>query len=372
MINTDKKRAVILNSRQGLRPVGTDAWIQNSLKAVNRAISRGNIVLTSAGMNSWEMILFLAEKHNAFQKIYLPLDKSSDAEPARKYYCDQFQLRSALVDWRFVEIGNLKKDYGSFQKIRDQLIINDADILYPVSIRPDGNLERLINSAKADGKVVDSGFQTEYSDSVYSCKIDLDFDKLNSDIDRQLEDCVIHWTRSSNSPWPDETMYSYYESILNSTSRYPRSGFDTLMRILFEKRLRASSRHLRKNLSAVAFSSLQPTHAARLMKWRARYHEMTFEPYGIAIDKNFADTIGIRKVFYGNQEMYDFLEDENKPYFQSVGTKGYWIPEKEYRHIGDIDLSLIPHDSITAIVWRPAEIDEIKEGFSGRVIGLYG
>jgi len=121
----------------------------------------------------------------------------------------------------------------------------------------------------------------------------------------------------------------------------------------------------------VAFSALKPSEAVGLMKWRARYQEMTFEPYGIAIEKSFAEKLGVKKVFYGNAEMYQYLEEDNRPYFQNIGTKGFWLPEKEYRHIGDVDLSLIPHDKMRVIVWKKEEISGVRDAFEGEIVPLY-
>jgi hypothetical protein len=166
-------------------------------------------------------------------------------------------------------------------------------------------------------------------------------------------------------------MYEYYRDIFDSALRYPRSGLDTLVRMLSEGRIRASSKHYRKGHPAVAFSSLKPSEAVGLMKWRARYREMTFEPYGVAIRKSYGEMTGIRKVFYGNPDMYRYLDESDRPYFQSIGVKGYWMPEKEFRHVGDIDLNLIPKESLVVIVWTKDEIAGVKRLFDGDVISLY-
>lgn len=371
MTNSNRKSAVILNSRQGLKPVGNEAWIRNSLQAVNDAITSGLTVLTSVGMSSWEIVLFFASKFGARQKVYVPLAKEDSQDNAKAYYAKQFKLRDDSAGWSFIEIENAKKDYHTFQQLRDRQIIKDADIIYPVSIRPNGSLEGLISAEKAAGKTIMTDFLTDCATSHTVCRLELNSDKFTSSIDKQLENTIIHWTRATNDSWPGETMFDYYSAIVSSSSYYPRSGLDTLIRILSEKRLRASSRHYRKDVSAVAFSALKPTEVAQLMKWRARYREMTFEPYGIAIDNGTAERIGIRKVIYGNPEMYTYLEEEDKLYFQSMGKKGYWLPEREYRHIGDVDLSAIPETSITAIVWKRNEIDAARQLFRGKVVSLY-
>jgi hypothetical protein len=365
-----RMKAVILNSRQGARPVGSDGWICNTLAAVKDAVSHGYCLLTSVGMNSWELVLYLASKHRMPQKILLPLGRNNSINAAQEYYTRQFQLDKALVEWDFISTEKSQKDDHLFQQMRDKKVIEEFDVIYPISIRPDGNLGYLIKSARSSGRKLNDDFQTGYSGNPRVSKMIIDYEKLDFRINQEFDNWVIHWTKTSNGPWPGETMFDFYEAIINSSEEYPRSGLDTLIRILSEKRLRASSRHYRKDFRGVAFSSLIPVDAARLMRWRARYHEMTFEPYGLAISQGASQKIGIKKVFYGNPEMFGYLEEENGPYFQSIGTKGYWIPEKEHRHIGDVDLSAIPQDDIIVIVWKKKEIEKVSSVFNGRIISL--
>jgi hypothetical protein len=365
------KKAAILNSRQGLRPIGSDQWIQNSLRAVKRAAASGYTLLTSVGMNSWEMVLFLASHCGAGREVLIPLPEGETPEQSKAFFGRQFRLDNSLTEWRMIKTGKHQDPDHSFQQERDRLIIQEADVIYPISIRKGGNLDRLIREARRSGMEVRDAFATEYSEHLHRCKIEIDRQKIDPEADRLLDEYVIHWTKAGNRAWPGETMYDYYRDIIGSASRYPRSGLDTLLRIFSEGRIRATAKHYREGVSAVAFSSLRPGEAIGLMKWRTRYREMSFEPYGVAIRKSYAETIGIRKVFYGNPDMYHYLEERDRPYFQSVGVKGYWVPEREYRHVGDVNLSLVPEENIVVIVWKKDEMAEVKRLFGGCVISLY-
>jgi len=360
------KKVVILNSRQGLRPIGNDPWIVNSHRALMHAASRDCRLLTSTGMKSWQMVLFLASINKANQTIYLPIEGGVNSDKFKNEIIRQFRLEAVLCEW---VIMNNTAD-NNCDQIRDGGIIDDADIIYPVSIRPGGNLEKLIETARRRGKEINNDFIVEYRNTAHRCRINISKENINLKIDDLLDDYLIHWTKATNSRWPGESYFEYYNSVLNSRSVYPRSGLHTLKRILTEQKIRPSVRHYRKGWPAVAFSSLAPGDAVGLMKWRARYREMTIEPYGIAIHKDYADTIGLRKVFYGNPEMYEYLEDNDKPYFQSIGTKGHWTPEREYRYIGDIDLSLVPSDRMAVIVFTPEELDLIRQVFDGHIHSL--
>jgi len=353
-----------------MRPVGCDLWIVKAGQAVKHALSEGRTVLTSVGMNSWEITLFYASKYKANIRLFVPIEKKTDRDSIVEEYIRQFHLKKSRVEWYFFEYDSLKKSRLVFQADRDRAIVKGADIIYPVSLRLKSNFHNLIEQCKKSENICED-FYVQYSSSTGAGKRTYDSQHINPNIDKQLSHCLIHWSRGSNSPWPGEDLFSYYKDIVKSSIDYPRQALATLLRILSEKKLRASSRHYRKNCAAVAFSSLPPSEAIHLMRWRARYREMSFEPYGLAINKNMAIRRGTRRVLYGNIEMYQYLEPEDRPYFQSIGKRGFWLPEREYRHIGDFDLETIKKRNITIIVRKPEEIKKVKSIFPGHVVSFY-
>jgi hypothetical protein len=371
MKNNHAVKVAILNSRQTMRPIGIDPWITNTSLAVRDAIQRGYTLLTSVGMNSWEIVLYFASRYKAFQKIYIPLQFGQEAGETKEYYIRQFRLDKRLVNWHCIKVENMDSDYVRFQTRRDNKILHDADIIYPIALRGGGNLDLIFAMFRGNRFEENRDFNIKYMHGYRPCKIEINPDCIDYGIDKALDGYFIHWTRACNGPWPDDTYYEYYDDITKSEERYPRSALDTLIRIYKEQILRASPRHYHKGISAVAFSALPPTKAIRLMQWRSRYHEMTFEPYGIAIEKSTAAELGIRGVFYGNPEMHQYLEKEDQPYFQGIGTKGFWMPEKEYRHLGDIDLNLIPSDKLKVIVWQKEDINIMGKSFGGEIHSLY-
>ncbi len=365
------KSVAILNSRQNLRPVGSDLWIKNTKLAMQKLAGQDVTVLTSVGMKTWEYLIFLAARFKVKQRIYVPVTRDQKNIDVIAYYTKQFQLDPQLTDYYFFEVEDLSKDNLFFQKERDRLIVNDADIIYPISIRKDSTLKSLYSKIDQSHVVVDERFTVKCVKNKNAYKYEIDKTKLNSKIDNLLENYLIHWTRAINDSWPNEILYDYYHSIANSKNDYSHSAYDTLIRILSEKKIRATSRHYRKDISAVAFSELKPSEAIDLMKWRARYNEMSFEPYGIAIRKNVAIKIGIKKVIYGDSKEFNSLHETDKPYFQSIGTKGFWVPEKEWRHIGEIDLSKIKPEDLKIIVCEKEQIVSINRYAKSQIISLY-
>ncbi len=366
-----EKRAVILNSRQSLEPTGSDRWIVQTRRAVQYVKSREYMLVTSVGMSSWEMTLFFASYYGVCREVLIPCDRTISPDEVATHYAEQFHLDNSLTVWNSIPCGHTARELAVFQSRRDRMAIERADIVFPVAVRAGGNLERLLYQAESNGKTVDRTFRTVQPESERSCRIVIDSHRLTPDVDARLDGHIVHWTRTCHKPWPGESSYDYYDAISSGVDSYPRRALDTLCRILSERRLRASSRHQRQGIWAVAFSAQPPSEAIKLMTWRARYREMTFEPYGLAIESSLADKLEIRRVFYGNPDMYGYLEPENRDYFQSLGLKGNWMPEREYRHLGDVDVRSIPSGRLIAVVLYPEDVDTVRRVHDGPVLSLY-
>jgi hypothetical protein len=228
-------------------------------------------------------------------------------------------------------------------------------------------MERLIESASADGKPVDRRFAVEYSDRRKTLQYAVDASRISQEIRHIGDDYLIHWTRTANGRWPDECTIDYYRDIL-SNDRYCRTGHDTLTHILTTNRLIASARHMPRGYATVAFSGLSPLEAVPLMRWRSRFGEMSFEPYGIGIKHKAALAAGIRKVSYVARRNPACVE----PWLcQSTGQKTDWRQEREYRCLGDLDLTKISKTDMLALCLHSDEATELRQEFGVPVISFY-
>ncbi len=126
------KFVAILNSRQNLRPVGSDLWIKNTKLAMRKLSNQDVTVLTSIGMKTWELLVYFAVRYKVKQRIYIPITSEQKNIDVIAYYTNQFGLSPKLTDYYFFEVENLQKDNLLFQKERDRLIVNDAEIIYPI------------------------------------------------------------------------------------------------------------------------------------------------------------------------------------------------------------------------------------------------
>jgi len=363
-------KAVILNSRQSLYPCGSDPWIVASNNALEDIEAKGLNLLASVGTPAWEIVLYLASIKDIPMTVIISRKPGESIEQAKEQYCSEFRLDRDNVKWRDIEAHPGSQDRPGFQSERDHRIMDMADVIYPVSVRPHGNLEKILANQCDGDKIINRVYEVRWGTSRIKRPVSISRDAFAFNIDVNFENHIIHWTRSVHAPWPGETRHDYYDAIVQSDKEYPRSALHTLIRILNEKRLRSSQRHMQAGVSAVSFSSLPPSRAATLMRWRARYREMSFEPYGIAINQSAAERVGIKKAIYGNREMIVYLNEEERPYFQSLGTIGDWEQEREYRHLGDLDLNSFSESEIKVIVKLPSAIEKVKAVFGGDVVSL--
>jgi hypothetical protein len=145
-----------------------------------------------------------------------------------------------------------------------------------------------------------------------------------------------------------------------SSNTWPREALATLKRIIQSGKILASSRHMPGKVPTVSFSSLTPLEVIPLIRWRARYAEMSFEPYGIGIERTTALESGVRPVIYGANA--DTADCENW-LCQSPGNITDWRNEKEYRCLGDFQLDALPSDKLTLFCRFAEEVEALERKF---------
>ncbi len=181
---------------------------------------------------------------------------------------------------------------------------------------------------------------------------------------------LVHWTRTFYGPWPGESRADYYQAVVQSRGEYCRTAFKTLIRVLQEDKIRGSDKIYRGHFRAISFTELELEEAIKLMRWDNRRTGYLLEPFGIAIDKQTAKELGAHPVIYDLPTTYKYLNSEQKLFFQSKGQKEIWEQEKEWRIIGDIDLSKIPTEKCLVITHKKQQIPLIEKYSRFKVVGL--
>lgn len=176
---------------------------------------------------------------------------------------------------------------------------------------------------------------------------------------------LTHCTRRRIGPWPDQSQDEYLDDLILDRPSADHSPFAALMRIVKQQRLIASGRLIRGSFPVVSFTAVPLGQIPQLRTFRPHLSRWDFEPYGICLKREWLDTLGAKPVAYGNEQIWQALSDEQRPYFQlldsDVSTESAsidWSIEREWRHQGDIPLSTL--SSASAFLFVPT-IEEARE-----------
>jgi hypothetical protein len=336
------RQAVVCNSRQSKYPVGRDNWIPLTGRAVEYAKASGLTLLTSLGMNTWEMALAFGS-HYKLDTILVVPDSFAESAVDRADILRRFHLDPEMTG--FMLLDSTRSGRGKrWWQVRDHEVMSRADIILPVSIRTGGGLEKLLRQFQE--KIVpdfvipyekESRARPRYGDHEYNPEL------FNGNY-------IVHFTRAKSSPWPNESGFDFYWKMVNSGDDYCHSAREALINILKSGVVFGGSRHIRGGHTVVGFTELSHAAIDRLFAYRAQLVNPYFEPYGIALSRETAERLGMQPVLYGPPELYDSLDETAKPYYQNPGAKDNWRHENEWRHIGDLRLSFLRNDSAAILV----------------------
>lgn len=361
-------RVVLGISRQALRACGADPWVAAVQYALDYVKQARLTLVTSIGQQTWEMVAALAADRDIPLLVIIPASRSQTESEADRL-ARQFGLVKGRDTIEMIDTpaGASKVDALA---LRDRRCFERADLVIPISIRSGGHMDRLVNEAESAGKTLDRRWQIPHRASRTRIGYRVDSERLDHSIDLIAERYLIHWTRAAGGHWPTETAGEYYVACAGSSS-YPRTALDTLVNIIRKQRLVASSRHMPGGIATVAFSSQPIVEMVSLMRWRARYREMSFEPFGIGIERACAASLGIRPVSYRGSAT---LCPADEPHWltQSIGRRSDWRVECEWRCRGDLDLRPIDTSKLALFVCTPADAELVRQSTSLAVYSFGG
>lgn len=350
-------RVAILNSRQSKTPIGKDDWLLNTVAAVSH-VAKGNgwDIVSSVGLLTWDFVTWLAGPYKVHLDLVVSRATGTSGDEIKAKIIRDLDLNPDQVRWHFIDLPPSAAKTKTWWPKRDRKVLELADLAFPVSTRRHGALENLITSGDFHTKY-DRRFETiAYRPVSHQLEIPIIHERMNETVHNWDSGWLIHWTRARHGPWPGETMAQFFTDLMVWPDEYCRSGRRTLLRILEERLIRASSWKIGSNCPMVAFTGLSPTESIPLMRWRSRWTRWAFEPYGIAIHRDWAEPRGIRPVRYVPAEGWDKVPGEDRPFTHSIGKNDpIWPAEREWRSAGDVNLGSIPREAMRIIVRDESE-----------------
>ncbi|MDP8205772.1 MAG: hypothetical protein P9L92_03830 [Candidatus Electryonea clarkiae] len=368
-----KRTCAILNSRQSKYPLGSEPWIINTVRAVNQCSRNDLALMTSDGLKTWELSLWASAEALGSVVILTGINKNENRAAVRtkqQSILDNFKLLNQdtlIIPYLETE----KRGKGKTQWLaRDRWIIDNSDILYPVSIREGGFMHKTIGEDNIKKKCNDA-YRVDYNPGKMVFPKPPDTEIIDQIISKFDWHHAVHWTRSTYEPWQGETKSQFYSDIVSSDSKYARSAFRTLMNILKERRIRATSWRMPSSTPMVSFTAAHPSSFVPIMKWRKRYVRPSFEPYGIAFERNSLLKSGAKPIKYDSPENLKTLNSRERLFYQATSDKGNsWSEEKEWRLVGDYSFDFEDNAQMIVFVMSDEECFEVKKNFDCNVVAL--
>jgi len=181
---------------------------------------------------------------------------------------------------------------------------------------------------------------------------------------REVRPFLIHWTRQSTGPWPDQPYREYLDDLLFQSPTRGEGGLSTLKRILAQQKIRGSHKLTKGKEKVTCLTSVPLSQYANRRIFRSHLARWDFEHYGIAIDCDFLKKLGARQVNYGTKSDWNRLCNLDRPFFQLQTTTSIaidWRAEREWRIRGDLDLKSIPKQMAFVFVKTNSECAELQK-----------
>jgi hypothetical protein len=359
------KSVLVLNSAQSRYPRGCDPWVRATVAAFDRLAGTSAIAVVSSSPLMWDFAAFLAAGRGMRLRFFVPDFDRGAAERKYRQALTDLTIAHDRAEPVFLESSRAitKADVW---RLRDINALHGADVIYPVAITPEGRLETLLRTETLNGEIRDT-FRIAPSNTKQRMPR---YDFANAPVHALPKgNWLVHWTRSSPGHWSGETAATFFRDMLASPEQYVRSARDTLMKILAERVIRASSWKIPGAVPVVSLTENTPETALTLMKWRKRFVRYTYEPYGIAIRLEALESSGARAVTYAVSAPGP---DAGMWWYQSPGAVADWTREREWRHPGDIRLDAIDSRDWFPIVPGRSDTEYIEEKATGRTVVLFG
>jgi len=397
-------RPAILCSRQPRTINPNSPFLQTITSVAPMAMATGCTIVSSYGTAGYNAVNCIAYGNSILIVCDGPLPHIRGLAALNKFlkaYDGLIDPGRSLFVSSFLPGANIP--HKGIMVERDRLVSALATEIYAVSVRPGGNVHRIVSEAIKQGVPVsvfpardssDSRQTTRSSAGLQFCRarnhdghschshgamtnpdpLDIQTKARENKRQQRLSEKtppsrLYHYTRSCPGPWPAQSPGQYWRALIQRAPNAAHTALDTLCRILEEKLIRASGRFIRGKEPVVCFSELPPSRLPTLARWRRGLTRWSVEPYGIGIATDALQDLGARPVQYGMEDDLPGVPVGQRHLFQIQRSRSLvWLVEREWRIKGNVGLSLVPAESIVVVVADEREMETIKLRFGYRCI----
>jgi hypothetical protein len=164
-------------------------------------------------------------------------------------------------------------------------------------------------------------------------------------LDRFGDRFLIHCTRARTGPWPDQSLSQFHDELSREPWQEQPESLTTLLRILSQQRLIATTQLRRSSIATICFSA-QPWRSLETMRrYQSHLGRWDWEPYGIMVDRQWLQERGAMPVRYVNKQQARSMSDQELAFAQVVDNQSHsqdWTQEQEWRLANDLRLSQLP------------------------------
>ena len=386
--------AAILNSRKPRRVSPGDRWLTLTKLMVLSAIRRGFAIATSYGPLPYCVSTLISKGSPtiiACDRVLPFMQSRSQLEQFLKLYGDLFHIETTLFVSSFLP-GHIPPRASRYNE-RDHLVGALSSIVMLGEINDHGNMRSVLDVVIRRGIPVERATEILSSETCFSDpdstnevqaknkaqKIESGANIRRSFKSRDRQSVIykglpgqfsyiVHYTRSCPAPWPGQSWAEYCESLVEDLPGASHTGFDTLIRILSEQRIRGSEKLIRGAHATVCFTECEPQELRRIIQWRKGLIRWSFEPYGVALARESLFKMGARPTIYAIEEAFEDLSNDLKHLFQFQRSHGkQWADEKEWRIKGDLCFADLDDRDIVVIVSTVREAETVRDNFNYNV-----
>ncbi len=386
--------AAILNSRKPRSVSPGDRWLSLTKLMVDSAIKRGFAIATSYGPLPYCVSSLISKGYPtivACDRVLPFMQYRSQLEQFLETYGDLFHTETTLFVSSFLP-GHAPPRASRYSE-RDHLVGALSSMVMLGEINDHGNMRSVLDVVIKRGIPVESATEIPSSETSSSERdlrnevhVKNEAQKIESGINIRYSfksrarqpaiykelpvqfSYIVHYTRSCPAPWPGQSWAEYCESLVEGLPGASHTGFDTLIRILKEQRIRGSEKLIRGAQAIVCFTECGPQDLQKIMEWRKGLIRWNFEPYGVAFARESLFKLGARPAIYAIEEAFEDLSNDLKHLFQFQRSHGKrWSAEKEWRIKGDLCFADLDDRDIVVIVSTVREAETVRDSFNYNV-----